>query len=97
MQDKSGPPGSTKVNTANHHSNHQDSSEDAIIAAARSLTRRQIIKDASAHQPPAAGAAIFQFYADHVDPGFSISLQGKDEVHRMAPGPPGLRQCQFLG
>ena len=59
MQDKSGPPGSTRINTPNHRSNRQNSSEDAIKAVARSLTRRQIIKDASefvkkhiSRQPP---------------------------------------------
>jgi len=59
MQEKSDPPGPTKISTANHRSNHQKSSEDAIKAAARSLTRRQIIKDASefvkkhiSRQPP---------------------------------------------
>jgi predicted transcriptional regulator len=59
MQDKVSPPKSSQVNHINHHPENETSSDAALKAAARSLTRRQIIKDASefvkkhiSRQPP---------------------------------------------
>ena len=59
MPDKVSSPKSSQVSQTNHHPDNETSSDAAFKAAARSLTRRQIIKDASefvkkhiSRQPP---------------------------------------------
>jgi hypothetical protein len=59
MPDKISPPISSQVNPSNQHPDNETSSDAALKAAAKSLTRRQIIRDASefvkkhiSRQPP---------------------------------------------
>jgi len=85
-------------------------SDTAIEEAAKRLSRRQIIKDASeyvkkhisrqppvqrffsfmptmltrvsqkAHQPAAAGTAVFQLYAHHAHPRIPVSFQSQGKI-----------------
>ena len=96
MQNPKNPPAKSQVNDEQKSYKDKTSSDIALEAAAKNLTRRQIIKDASefvkkhiSRQPPVQ--RFFSFMPTMLTRVSPFHFKGKMKYYGMAPGPPGLR------